>query len=166
MLKPLMAIFLFFALAANVAIGQVETPVQQTVSQRVQRSQPDSSARLERIIPKRQRDSAMLARQRFITDSIMRHTWLIPDSLLDRHMIIDSILKANVRPLKKGEAWYDLTKGKAETFYKLGRPVPKGEPWVLAFMLFLLLLFGILRVSFHKQLGDMIQAFCNVTTLF
>ena len=159
MLKPLMAIFLFFALAANVAIGQVETPVQRSTLQGVQQALADSSASLGRFIPKRQRDSAMLARQRFIADSIMRHTWLIPDSLLDRHMIIDSILKANVRPLKKGEAWYDLTKGKAESFYKLGRPVPKGEPWVLAFMLFLLLLFGILRVSFHKQLGDMIQAF-------
>lgn len=160
MFKPLLAIFLFFAFASNVAMGQVETPVQQIVPQRLQQSRPDSSVSLVQVIPRRQRDSAMLARQRFVTDSIMRHTWLLPDSLLDRHMIIDSILKANVRPIKKGEAWYDLTgKGKAESFYKLGRPVPKGEPWVLAFMLFLLLLFGILRISFHKQLGDMIQAF-------
>lgn len=160
MFKRLLAIFMFLAFAANVAIGQVETPAPQTVPQRVQQAQPDSMARLERMIPKRQRDSAMLARQKFITDSIMKHTWLIPDSLLDRYMIIDSILKANVRVLKKGQAWYDLQgKGKAESFYKLGRPVPKGEPWVLGFMLMLLLLFGILRISFHKQLGDMIQAF-------
>ena len=160
MFKPLLAIFLFFAFALNVALAQVETTVQQPTPQRVQSSLADSSARLERVIPKRERDSAMLARQQFITDSIMRHTWLLPDSLLDRYMIIDSILQADVVPLKKGEFWYELTgKGKAESFYKLGRPIPKGEPWVLAFMLFLLLLFGILRISFQKQLGDIIQAF-------
>jgi hypothetical protein len=152
MFKGVLAIFLFFAFGANVAIGQVEPPVQQ--------SPPDGTARLERVLPKRQRDSATLARQKFVTDSIMRHTWMLPDSLLDRYMIIDSILKANVRVLKKGEAWYNLPgKGKAESFYKIGRPVPKGEPWVLGFILFLLLLFGILRISFHKQLGDIIQAF-------
>jgi hypothetical protein len=152
MFKCVLAILLFFAFGTNVAIGQVEPPVQQL--------RPDSTARLERVLPKRQRDSATIARQKFVTDSIMRHTWLLPDSLLDRYMIIDSILKANVRVLKKGEAWYDLPgKGKAESFYKIGRPVPKGEPWVLGFILFLILLFGILRISFHKQLGDIIQAF-------
>ena len=152
MFKCVLAILLFFAFGTNVAIGQVEPPVQQL--------SPDSTARLERVLPKRQRDSATIARQKFVTDSIMRHTWLLPDSLLDRYMIIDSILKANVRVLKKGEAWYDLPgKGKAESFYKIGRPVPKGEPWVLGFILFLILLFGILRISFHKQLGDIIQAF-------
>lgn len=152
MFKCVLAILLFFAFGTNVAIGQVEPPVQQL--------RPDSTARLERVLPKRQRDSATIARQKFVTDSIMRHTWLLPDSLLDRYMIIDSIFKANVRVLKKGEAWYDLPgKGKAESFYKIGRPVPKGEPWVLGFILFLILLFGILRISFHKQLGDIIQAF-------
>jgi len=152
MFKCLLAIFLFFAFAANVVSGQVDAPVQQLPV--------DSTVRLERVMPKRYRDSATIARQKFVTDSIMRHTWLLPDSLLNPYLVIDSILKANVRVLKKGEAWYNLPgKGKAESFYKIGRPVPKGEPWVLGFILFLLLLFGILRISFHKQLGDIIQAF-------
>lgn len=152
MFKSVLAILFFFAFAGNVAMAQVEPPVQPL--------QADSTVRAERVVPKRYRDSATIARQQFVSDSIRRHTWLLPDSLLDRYMIIDSILKANVRVLKKGEAWYDLPgKGKAESFYKIGRPVPKGEPWVLGFILFLLLLFGILRISFHKQLGDIIQAF-------
>ncbi len=150
MFKWLMAIFLFCAIGTNVAIGQVEQP--QTAADSITRPVP--------VIPKRQRDSAMLARQKFVVDSVMRHTWLIPDSLLNRYIIIDSILKANVRVLKKNEPWYELHgMGKAESFYKIGRPVPKGESWVLGFMLFLLLLFGVLRISFHKQLGDIIQAF-------
>jgi len=42
------------------------------------------------------RDSAYVARQNFVTDSIMKHSWLFPDSMVNKHMIIDSIIKANV----------------------------------------------------------------------
>ena len=151
MFKWLLAIFLFCAFDANLAFGQVE------------QSQPpvvDSVVSERRMPPKRVIDSAFLARQKFVTDSVMQHTWLIPDSLLDKYIIIDSILKANVPTLKKGQPWYELgVQGKAESYYKIGKPLPKGESWVLGFILLLMLLFGVLRISFHKQLGDIIQAF-------
>ncbi len=148
MFKCFLAIFLFCALGTNVAYGQVDQLL------------ADSTVKHEESVPKRVQDSVFLARQQFVTDSIMRHTWLIPDSMLDRYMIIDSILKANVYIGKKNEPWYEMHgKGKAQNFYKIGRPVPKGEIWVLSFILVLLLIFGVLRISFHKQLGDIIHAF-------
>jgi hypothetical protein len=148
MFKCFLAIFLFCVMSTNAAFSQVDQPA------------ADSIVQVEQYVPKRVKDSVLLARQRFVTDSIMRHTWLIPDSLLDRNMIMDSIIKANVYIGKKNEPWYEMHgKRKAESFYKLGRPLPKGEIWVLSFILFLLLLFGVLRISFHKQLGDIMHAF-------
>jgi hypothetical protein len=148
MFKCLLAIFFFFAFGTYITFGQVDS------------AQKDSTVQSVRYVPKRVKDSLFQARQRFVTDSIMRRTWLIPDSLLDRHMIIDSIIKANVYIGKPGEPWYEMHgKRKADSYYKIGRPVPKGEIWILSFILLLLLLFAVLRISFHKQLGDIMHAF-------
>jgi len=148
MFKCLVALFMFFAFGTQLSQGQVDS------------SRKDTSARILPYVPKQVRDSLFQARQAFVTDSIMKHTWMIPDSLLDRHIIIDSIIKANVYVGKPNEPWYEMHgKRMAESFYKIGRPVPKGELWVLSFLLLLLLLFAVLRISFHKQLGDIMQAF-------
>lgn len=148
MFKCLLAIFIFFAFGIHVTFGQADS------------FRKDSTAQVVSYVPKRVQDSLVQARQQSLTDSIMRHTWLIPDSLLDRYIIIDSIIKANVYIGKPNEPWYEMHgRRMADTFYKIGRPVPKGESWVLSFILLLLLLFGVLRISFHKQLGDIMQAF-------
>jgi hypothetical protein len=119
-----------------------------------------ASQAVETYIPKRVRDSAFLARQKFVTDSIMTHTWILPDSLLDKNMIMDSIMKANIYDRPKDLPWYVIRgKKKTDSLYQIGKPVPKGEVWVLGFMLVMLIVFGILRISFHKQLTTIIHAF-------
>ncbi|KEQ28772.1 DUF4271 domain-containing protein [Pedobacter antarcticus] len=106
-------------------------------------------------------DPAFLARQRFVTDSIMTHTWLVPDSLINRSIIIDSIIKANVFEKLDLDAWfkkYGHLK-KKENRLRTGEPQPKGQGWVIAVIVVLLAFFGILRISFPKQLQSIIQAF-------
>ncbi|MCD0487725.1 DUF4271 domain-containing protein [Pedobacter sp. MC2016-14] len=106
------------------------------------------------------RDSAFKARQKIVTDSIIAHTWIIPDSLLSSTMIMDSIMKAKVYSRPSGEPWYTIyNKKKKESLYKTGTPIAKGQVWVLAFVGVLLLLFAILKNSFSRQLQTIVQAF-------
>ncbi|WP_276089567.1 DUF4271 domain-containing protein [Pedobacter sp. JY14-1] len=107
----------------------------------------------------KQQDAAFRQRQAFVTDSIIRNTWLFPDSLLNRHMIIDSIIRANTIGVSDLLNRYkDYTSRKASK-YRLGDLVPKGQSWVPAVVLTLLLLFATLRVSFAKQLHSIVQSF-------
>ncbi|WP_448635969.1 hypothetical protein [Pedobacter panaciterrae] len=77
------------------------------------------------------KDPAFLARQQFVTDSIMTHSWLFPDSMVHKHMIMDSIIKANVVGRSNLISRYkELTTMKVSK-YRLGKPVPKGSVWVL-----------------------------------
>ena len=109
---------------------------------------------------RRARDSAFLARQKFVTDSIISHTWIIPDSLLSSTVIIDSIIKTKVYSRPAGEPWYTIyNKKKTESLYKTGKPLPKGQVWVLAVTGILLLLFAVLKSSFSRQLQTIVQAF-------
>jgi hypothetical protein len=121
----------------------------------------DTSLNAKPFFVQRQvRDSAFFARQRIVTDSIMTHTWILPASVLNKNMIMDSILKANVYSRPKNEPWYVLhSKRKVESMYRVGKPVPKGEVWVLGFILLMLIMFAILRISFSKQLTTIIHAF-------
>jgi len=106
------------------------------------------------------RDSAYLARQKFVTDSIMTHTWLLPDSLINKHILIDSIVKANVFEKLDLEAWFKkYGKFKKKTKFRTGNPLSKGDTWVLGFIVLLLIVFAVLRISFAKQLQSIIQAF-------
>jgi hypothetical protein len=145
----------------KVVTKQKVAPKQFVTQKRKTFSQPDSMAvavvqRPQRVV----RDSAFFARQKFVTDSIITHTWILPDSLLSKTMIMDSIMKANVYSRRKNEPWYILHgRKKTESMYKIGKPVPKGEVWVLAFMLGMLIIFAILRISFSKQLTTIIHAF-------
>ena len=111
-----------------------------------------------------QRDSAYYARQarqKFVTDSIIHHTWILPDSLLSSTIVMDSILNANIYSKKANpEPWYtNHNKGKKDSLYKKGKPLPKGDDWVLTFISFLLLGFAILKRYFSKQLYSIVQAF-------
>src|SRR6188768_257403 len=110
--------------------------------------------------PRLRRDSAFLARQKFVTDSIMTHTWILPDSLINRHLLIDSIIKANVFEKLDLEAWFKkYSKFKKENKFRTGNPLPKGKTWVLGFIFLLLVVFAVLRISFSKQLQNIIQSF-------
>jgi hypothetical protein len=110
--------------------------------------------------PRIVRDSALLARQKFVTDSIMTHTWILPDSLINRHILIDSIMKANVFEKLDLEAWFKkYGKFKKENKFRTGNPLPKGRTWVLGFICLLLVVFAVLRISFAKQLQNIIQSF-------
>lgn len=106
------------------------------------------------------RDSAFYARQKFVTDSILAHSWLIPDSLLSSTLLMDSIMKLKVYSRPAGEPWYTIyNKVKKEDLFKSGTPLPKGQVWILGFIAFLLVVFAILRNSFSKQLDSIVQSF-------
>ena len=122
--------------------------------------QPADSVVVQNSYKRRQvRDSAYRARQKFVTDSIISHTWLFPDSMINKHMIMDSIIKANVygrsNLINRYKDYSHIKKSK----YRIGRPVPKGEVWVPAAVALLLLMFAVLRTSFAKQLQTIVQAF-------
>ena len=120
----------------------------------------DSTIKYRKYKPRIIRDSAFLARQKFVTDSIMTHTWILPDSLINKHMIIDSIMKANVFEKLDLDAWFKKYGGfKKVSRFKTGHPVPKGKTWVLGFIVVLLVAFAILRIYFSKQLQSIIQSF-------
>jgi hypothetical protein len=105
------------------------------------------------------RDSAYNARRNFVTDSVMKATWLFPDSIVNKHMIMDSIIKANTvgrsNLINRYKDYVSIPRSK----YKFGKPLPKGQLWVLGVVASLLLLFAVLKVSFTKQLQTIIQSF-------
>jgi len=105
------------------------------------------------------RDSAYVARQNFVTDSIMKHSWLFPDSMVNKHMIIDSIIKANVYGRSDLINRYKDYASRKISKYRLGTLLPKGQLWVPAVVLLLLILFGTLKISFAKQLQTIVQSF-------
>jgi len=120
----------------------------------------DSTVRPVYYKPRVVRDSAFLARQKFVTDSIMTHTWILPDSLISRSILIDSIVKANVFEKLDLDAWFKkYGKYKKVNKYRIGSPLPKGDTWVLVFICLLLAVFAILRIAFAKQLQNIIQSF-------
>lgn len=106
------------------------------------------------------KDSAFYARQKFVTDSILSHTWIIPDSLINKNIIIDSILAAQVYGRSDLFTRYkDFKTSEKETRYQTGSPLPKGNLWVLGVTTLLLVLFASLKNSFSKQLHTIIQSF-------
>ncbi len=120
----------------------------------------DSAATQRFYRPRPDRDSAFLARQKFVTDSIMTHTWILPDSLIDRYILIDSIVKANVFEKLDLNAWFrKYGKFKKADKFRTGNPLLKGKTWVLGFIFLLLVVFAVLRVSFAKQLQNIMQSF-------
>lgn len=105
------------------------------------------------------RDSAYNARRDFVTDSVMKATWLFPDSMINKHMIMDSIIKANTIGRSNLINRYKDYASVPRSKYKFGKLLPKGQIWVLGVVASLLLLFAILKVSFTKQLQTIIQSF-------
>jgi len=149
-LKTLLTFILFLFVAGTLTVRAQESaaPVlRDTVAQK---------ARATRVI----KDAAYFERQKFVTDSIIRHTWILPDSLLSSSIIIDSIMKAKLYSRPAGAPWFTIyEKAKKDSLYKKGKPLVRGEMWVLGFIAFLLLVFGILKRYFSRQLSTIIEAF-------
>ena len=117
-----------------------------------------AKARPTRIV----KDSAYFARQKFVTDSIIRHTWILPDSLLSSSIIIDSIMHAKLKNRPADVPWFSIDdKTKKDSLYKKGKALVRGETWVLAFIAFLLLVFAILKRYFSRQLSTIVEAFIS-----
>lgn len=105
------------------------------------------------------KDSAYNAKRNFVTDSLMKATWLFPDSMVNGHMIMDSILRANTVGRSNLINRYKDFASVPRSKYKFGKLLPKGQLWVLGVVASLLLLFAIVKVSFTKQLQTIIQSF-------
>ena len=106
-------------------------------------------------------DSAALDRQKFVTDSIVKHTWALPDSLLNKTILLDSVEKEFLFPSLDIIAWqkkYQHLKRKANP-YQLGPQIPKGNVGLLGFIFVLLIIFAILKNAFSKQLSAIVQSF-------
>jgi len=145
--RIIFVVSLFFTLGYSQAFAQIG---QETV---------DTVAATNAYKRKFVKDPAFLARQKFVTDSIMTHSWLFPDSIINKHMIMDSIIKANVEGRSNLLNRYkELTTMKVSK-YRLGKPVPKGALWVPAVVALLLVLFAVLKISFNKQLQTIVQSF-------
>lgn len=121
----------------------------------------DTAATIKKIYTGRiVKDSAYYARQKFVTDSILTHTWILPDSLVDKNIIIDSILKAQVYGRSGLYTRYkDYKTSEKFSQYRTGTPVPKGNLWVLGVIAALMVLFASLKISFSKQLQTIVQSF-------
>lgn len=120
----------------------------------------DSTVKYRVYKPHIFRDSAFLVRQKFVTDSIMTHTWMLPDSLINHHILIDSIVKANVFEKLDLDAWFKkYGKYKKANRFRMGNPLPRGNTWVLGFIVLLLVVFAVLRISFAKQMQSIVQSF-------
>lgn len=138
---------LFFTLGYSRAYAQIEPEIVDTVA--------TTNTYRQKFV----KDPAFLARQQFVTDSIMRHTWLFPDSMIHKHMIMDSIIKANVVGRSNLMFRHKELMSMKVTKYRLGKPVPKGALWVPAVVALLLVLFAVLKISFNKQLQTIVQSF-------
>lgn len=142
---------LFFALSFDRAKAQVVNPLPLTDSTAVAKK-----SYVRRVV----RDSAFFARQKFVTDSILSHTWILPDSLVNKNIIIDSILKAQVYGRSGLYTRYkDFKTSEKVSLYRTGTPVPKGNLWVLGVIALLMVLFASLKISFSKQLQTIVQSF-------
>lgn len=106
-------------------------------------------------------NSEFLARQKIVTDSIITHTWVLPDSLMNKDALLDSVQKTYLFPTLNLWAWQQKYKAfkKAKDPYQLGKLRPKGSAVFLAIILATLVLFAILKFSFAKQFTAIILAF-------
>lgn len=146
-------IFILFAflLYANFADGQQIPAIPDSASAVVQKYQ----YRRYRL------DSAQLARQKIVTDSIIRHTWVLADSAINKNALLDSVQKEYMFPTLDLLAWqkkYQHLKKKVNP-YQLGHAIPKGNVWLLGFIFIMLLIFAILKNAFSKQLSAIVQSF-------
>jgi hypothetical protein len=117
------------------------------------------------------RDSASLARWMARRDSIqqvkdsikavgdsLQMVWLKPPDPNRPNRFIDSLIELySVKDLDF-QAWSKKFPKKAER-YDRGKPRPKGELWIIAFVFILVFCFALLKNAFSKELSAIIHAF-------
>ena len=123
---------------------------------------PDSVIAVNQYKFRRYRlDSASLARQKVVTDSIISHTWVLPDSAINKNALMDSVEKEFLFPKLDLLGWqkqYSHFKKKANP-YQLGKQIPKGNVGLLGFIFAMLVIFAILKNAFSKQLSAIVESF-------
>ncbi|MDN3587955.1 DUF4271 domain-containing protein [Pedobacter aquatilis] len=147
MLKHIL-IFISFIFSANFALAQQVPAAKDSVA-------TVNSYRRYKV------DSATLVRQQFVTDSIIRHTWVLPDSAINKNALLDSVQNEYLFPTLDLLAWQQKYKNfkKKENPYQLGKSIPKGNVYLLGFIFIMLLVFAILKNAFAKQLSAIVQSF-------
>ena len=142
--------FLFALLLSANVVGAQQVPVN-----------VDSLALSQYQYKRYRPDSAKLARQKFVTDSIIHHTWVLPDSLINKTAFLDSVEREFLFPSLDLLSWqkkYQHLKRKANP-YQLGSQIPKGNVGLLGFIFAMLVIFAILKNAFSKQLSAIVQSF-------
>jgi len=123
------------------------------------------------------RDSAVIARWKIRQDSIkaakdslkaigdsLSMVWLKPPDPDRPNRFLDSLIELyRVKDLNF-QAWKNKFPAKTKHIYE-GRLRPKGEPWVLWFVIFLLLFFAVLRQAFSKEFLLIFHALFSSRTL-
>lgn len=106
-------------------------------------------------------DSATRARQLFVTDSIIRHSWVLPDSAINKNALLDSVEREFLFPKLDLRAWQQKYAGykKKANPYQIGKLIPKGNVGLLGFIFAMLVIFAILKNAFYKQLSAIVQSF-------
>ncbi|MET4080658.1 hypothetical protein ABIB40_000602 [Pedobacter sp. UYP30] len=129
--------------------------------------QQDSIQSSPNITYKKKIDPGFIAKQKIITDSIISHTWVLPDSLINRSALLDSVEKDYVFPTLNLWAWQQKYKAykKPNNPYKLGKPVPKGNPLFLGLIFVMLIIFGVLKFSFPNQFAAIVNSFFSKRAL-
>ncbi|TCD12582.1 DUF4271 domain-containing protein [Pedobacter frigidisoli] len=146
--KIILVLFAFLLFADSLSAQQIQ-------------AKSDSSSVVKYQYRRYRPDSATLARQVFVTDSIIHHTWVLPDSLINKGALLDTIQKEYVFPKLDLLAWqkkYQYLKKKANP-YQLGASIPKGNVGLLGFIFAMLVIFAILKNAFSKQLSAIVQSF-------
>lgn len=120
---------------------------------------PTDSAKTTKVYFRVYRDSAYMARQRTLKDSINANAMVWQSKRNQNSPVLDSILQANrhadLNPLNLSIYSVDAVKNPL----KKGSNLPKGEVWALAFIAGFLVLFALLKYSFSRQLLVIIQSF-------
>ncbi len=116
------------------------------------------------------RDSAFLARRKFIRDSIknvqdsLGFVWVKAPDPLRPNRFIDSLIKLYKVENLNFTAWASKFPKKVNR-YDLGRPIPKGETWIIGVVLFMVLFFALIKFFFSKELSTIVQSFYSNQTL-
>lgn len=103
----------------------------------------------------RKRSVESIKQQKRATDSIITSTWVLPDSLLNKSILLDSVEKEYMFPTLNLWAWQQKYK-KAESPYRLGNPRPKGSVVFLGVLFLTLVLFAILKFSYAQQFSAIV----------
>lgn len=160
MVKKLYGILCVLMLSTIFAFAQIDSLIQ--------RSAPQSPA-IKRYTYRL--DSAGLARRQAYRDSVkavkdslkalgdsLSLVWLKSPDPNRPNLFLDSLLKIYTVKNFDFRSWASQFKKKVNR-YGEGRPIPKREPWVLIIIILLMLVFGMLKKAFPKQVASIIESF-------